>query len=514
MRCIGGLEFKIAKGETTSPHCVMRKQCHAGGNNDWETLPSCSQGERDLLVILSAYYLSGSDNVILDEPGESFHPSHLILDFLERNKDKVVLATTHSVGMISPQWKTNFYHMHPNGPNYTTSLVTHTSSNNREIETVFDLATTDMLMKPAMRRIFTSAGVIFVEGINDERVLNILQEVKLEEGATATQSNVIRWDIFPMNGCHDWLKCWTAAFRLGIPYVIVLDKDIVSSLKKTLMGAPPELSDFKKALDSADPSEVQNISKKFNVWIWNSDLEKTLFCKEVTDKLETHTDIMCELKILPNLPNVVILPVQASCESPPDYALVEEQRTPSSGTDDVDSQTLFRERKILNQTETCKGIVSDLCTLDPLPNPRVQESRESPGQPPPDSALVKEQLLSLKEYVSRLTKAKKVLEEFKQKLTASGCHTIEQISEDLGELTKNLIQLSNTRAGNKNMTTQDKWENVRQKLHKGMWKCVSPETLKKIVMVANEVPNHPFNELWEYLTGDAALPNTTQSGGL
>ena len=86
-------------------------------------LSGLSGGEVELLMVFCAVFLSGADNVLLDEPGHSLHPpmQAQLRRYLEtqRPPGQTCVVVSHSVEFISPQSLRCLYHMSAVGTGFT-----------------------------------------------------------------------------------------------------------------------------------------------------------------------------------------------------------------------------------------------------------------------------------------------------------------------------------------------------------------------------------------------------------
>ena len=86
-------------------------------------LSDLSGGETELLMVFCAVFLSGADNVLLDEPGHSLHPpmQAQLRRYLEtqRPPGQTCVVVSHSVEFISPQSLRCLYHMSAVGTGFT-----------------------------------------------------------------------------------------------------------------------------------------------------------------------------------------------------------------------------------------------------------------------------------------------------------------------------------------------------------------------------------------------------------
>ena len=112
-----------------------------------------------------------------------------------------------------------------------------------KLETKLSSTIIEFLMGVEMRRLFFSSGVVFVEGDSDRRVIQALKSVTLRRANALLEDNsssikdwyeahketqMDSWDVIPVQGCGDWLKAYSSAESLGIPFLILLDGDVLN----------------------------------------------------------------------------------------------------------------------------------------------------------------------------------------------------------------------------------------------------------------------------------------------
>lgn len=521
--CIGGLDLDVANDES-KPSVFLRefgkKQAewrkisnYSGGQQELVMVLSAihlSEGDNVLL---------DEPGHLLHPPKQA-----QLRRWLEekREPEQVLITITHSSDMISPAWLESLYHMHPDGDDYTASCLrkkprdearkikigvspsptAHSAScSNKELpvgskrrlglsdahqESVskkkrvlhkfeLDPVMIDFLMKGEMRRLFFSSGVVFVEGDSDTRIIQALKSVELDKSKEIkedqnttlrqwydayTTSQMDHWDIIPIGGCKNWLKAYTAANSLKIPFVVVLDADVLNQKYDTKICAITNeswsqstlakdvergkyddehpLSKMCKEVDDeldkrqSNPSErVRKVIKKYNLWVWSDgSVEDLLFKDKDTQDALAKNELFIEAMEELNLP---------------------------------------------------------------LPNRSTSSQKPSEGRPVEDA--VKK---ICNEFVKEMDVDCKKLTEAADPVLFVKMKPFQKI---IGRLTQNMRPYVKQSARKEDEeTTQRYWDTIKNKLHnQGKWKIISFQLLKDIVKTAIQKQDHELHLLWKHI---------------
>ena len=339
----------------------------------------------------------------------------------------------------------------------------------------------DFLMKGEMRRLFFSSGVVFVEGDSDRRIiealksveLDKLKEIKEDQNTTLLQwydayttSQMDHWDIIPIDGCKNWLKAYTAASSLKIPFVVVLDADVLNKtyddkicaitngswsqstlaklVKKSKYDDEHPLRKMCKEVDGeldkkqSNPIErAREVIKKYNLWVWSVGNLEDLFFK---DKETQDALLKNELFIKAMEKLEVGLPGPSTSK--------QKQSSEARSMEDVkkictEFQTEMNEQcvKLIQAAESLNfGFFTSFVNTKPL------------------NGIVGELIQNVRPYAKQ-----SAMKEDKE-------------------------------------TNQTYWEMVKNKLHnQGKWKIISFQLLKDIVKTAIQKKDHELHLLWKHI---------------
>ena len=473
----------------------------------------------------------------------------------KREPNQVLFAITHSPDMISPHWLGALYHMSPDEDGYSTACLKETlrengdkaadaiessqtilstslvvdsaagsSSSNNEVneppskrrrtspesppQVTIEVGVNmiDFLMGMEMRRLFFSSGVVFVEGDTDRRIIQALRAVKLEKVDIALQdpnlsirlwneahkeTQMDRWDIIPISGSANWLKAYMAAEDLKIPFITVLDADVLnkkkgskilpitsedweqSRLRNTVSKSKyPTDHPLKKMVEKVDKLvdvrstgdkeiQVRKEMERCSLWVWNnSDLEDLFFMDvRVREKLLENRQFMTAME---DLQLFFSKNTSGRSEMP---ALSTQQNFQQNcysfffaQVEDLKEEFEKTMEKLKEDPQNTK-IVTSLSENDCL--------KTFSGQ-------VKQKLRNHVKFVEKGTKSEKEV-------------------ADKGEvdLTKDL-----------EASQEQFWQRVKTTLHdKGCWKRISFEVLKAMVEIAVDEEDHQFHKLWKCMKG-------------
>ena len=364
----------------------------------------------------------------------------------------------------------------------------------------------DFLMGMEMRRLFFSSGAVFVEGDTDRRIIQALRSVKLEKVDIALQdpnlsirlwneahkeTQMDRWDIIPISGSANWLKAYMAAEDLKIPFITVLDADVLnkkkgskilpitsedweqSRLRNTVSKSKyPTDHPLKKMVEKVDKLvdvrstgdkeiQVRKEMERCSLWVWNnSDLEDLFFMDvRVREKLLENRQFMTAME---DLQLFFSKNTSGRSEMP---ALSTQQNFQQNcysfffaQVEDLKEEFEKTMEKLKEDPQNTK-IVTSLSENDCL--------KTFSGQ-------VKQKLRNHVKFVEKGTKSEKEV-------------------ADKGEvdLTKDL-----------EASQEQFWQRVKTTLHdKGCWKRISFEVLKAMVEIAVDEEDHQFHKLWKCMKG-------------
>ena len=483
-------------------------------------LSGLSGGEVELVMVFCALFLSGADNVLLDEPGHSLHPpmQAQLRRYLEtqRPAGQTCVVVSHSVEFISPQSLRCLYHMSASGTGFTprrlrVDCAIQKKERSRQSSPSFHLSQTTitMLMRPDMRKMFFATGLYLVEGQADKRVLSAMRHVLMEDaGAVLEKSRdprelnqamkvqeMDRWDILELGGCGDAVKAYKAAASLKIPCAVVLDFDTMTVKHGTEVQefnrAGWEKSTLYKALKSVEESlleQVENIfsegkedskiserarkvMRKHGFFIWEIDLEAAI-CSPQTRKNLLETENFLE-----------IVGVQRPRPSSHD----------SRKTMSIDAAQENYDRRVL---AVFRPLINNLVAELEVAWKKIASEGESLVPVTPVTDRVKEVIEEISKKKQVLSQHDKFVEKGTQRAGGAG-----KEGEACGSTEQPCVQRSREKTDEEREQAWQSffWKQIKQKLHDDGWARMPWETLLEVLRVCLQDEQSPLAELCRFM---------------
>lgn len=187
-------------------------------------------GAYEIIMVLSAIHGFDAETIILDEPGKTLHPSlrKKLRDYIIEDKEHSYLIVTHTSDLISEDLLESILRCSKdeNGSNvvYLKTFFEREDITDKQSKYV------DFLLDPDLINLFFSKGVIFVEGLHDEKLLTALKSsLEKKENQTklgfSDKKKIIGWDIIRISGKDNSPKALNIAKFFNIPFILVCDFD-------------------------------------------------------------------------------------------------------------------------------------------------------------------------------------------------------------------------------------------------------------------------------------------------
>ena len=369
----------------------------------------------------------------------------------------------------------------------------------------------DFLMGVEMRRLFFSSGAIFVEGDTDRRIIQALRAVELDKvndtmngrdcslqkwHDAVKETQMDRWDIIPIYGSANWLKAYTAAKDLKIPFVVVLDADVLNKkigsaihpitfedwnrcrLKETversrypnnhpLNTMVEKVEELTKDRSNKGQLEIR-VRKEianYNLWVWpEGDLEDLFFKNEqVKNGLVQNEQFISKIEELG----------------------VKQPREINSGRNPMPADSA--EENFRQHVDYFKSLVEEIKLI-------FERKLEEVEEKPLDTDIV-ESLANDKRLASFYGTVKQKCKNHVSFVKAGTKVVMTDTEDDI----PNYLDAKWKRF----------WECAKKKLHdEGNWKSISFELLKDMVKIAVNQVDHPLHALWEHIKNQMVTDNT------
>ncbi len=256
------------------------------------SLKTSPGGAYEIIMVLSAIHGFEADTVILDEPGKTLHPSlrKKLRDYIKLDKERTYLLVTHTSDLISDELLDSILRCSKGDK----------GSNVKYMKDFFEKKEIkqnkqkyrNFLLDPDLADLFFSTGVIFVEGLHDERLLialkSSLERRLIQDSLDFLEDNtLIKWDIIRISGKDNSSKALNIVKFFEIPFVLLCDFDAFKPNKENIaesrigkilthildIDLKGSILDNNKSKLNELNSEIRKFVRIQKIFSWEKDLE-------------------------------------------------------------------------------------------------------------------------------------------------------------------------------------------------------------------------------------------------
>jgi len=232
-----GMDFRFVINDDIDKNVKVMALEMMNGDSSWPITYS-SAGLIEILTLLTSIAESKDKILLLDEPAQNMHPSfqnrflNTLLKSLEEYGGQTIIVT-HSPFMLSKAkigdiWRTNRL----NEYTHIISVEDELKKVEKKGEKLLQKVGVE-LDKADIRSLLFSRGGLFVEGLSDKFVVEVLESKLMQkEKGMGLYDN--EWTIVSMNAKGNTEKYLKFAETLGLGYAFLLDRDAEEDVKKIL----------------------------------------------------------------------------------------------------------------------------------------------------------------------------------------------------------------------------------------------------------------------------------------